>query len=254
MLIPVEKTFEEFVIKYGGELVSKLISNNNPLKNADYLFRKPLAVAELKVVERDAFTENDRVKLKKLFDSWVQRRLIGPAYGTVQIELRKLPPTCQQDWLKLHMAPWKKKLENANKQIKTTKAVLKLANACGILLLCDDSPRSFPPEDVLGFLARTLQSRKPDGTQVYSHIDRIVYFSVNPRAVTKEGIGLNFWMPAYRQPDEDETISEFLENLREAWVQYHADLLGMKAVQMSQDDPKFKGTWPDGLHGFRTRN
>jgi len=42
MPLPVEKTFEEFVVKYGGELVSKLISNNNPLKNADYLFRSPL--------------------------------------------------------------------------------------------------------------------------------------------------------------------------------------------------------------------
>ena len=69
MPLPVEKTFEEFVAKYGGELVSKLISNNNPLKNADYLFRTPLVVAELKVVERDAFTENDKEKLQNLFHS-----------------------------------------------------------------------------------------------------------------------------------------------------------------------------------------
>lgn len=218
MPLPVEKTFEAFVVQYGGELVSKLISNNNPLKNADYLFRTPLVVAELKIVERDAFTENDKEKLERLFHSWVQRRLIGPAFGTVRIELRKLPAPCQQEWLKLHMAPWKKKLENANKQIKRTKAVLKLENACGILFLCDDAVHSFPPEDVLGFFARTLQSRKPDGTQIYSHIDRIVYFSVNPKTVTREGVGLNFWMPGYRQPTEDQTINRFLDNFREACV------------------------------------
>ena len=50
--LPVEKTFEAFVIQHGGELVSKLISNKNPPKNADYLFRAPLVIAELKVVRR----------------------------------------------------------------------------------------------------------------------------------------------------------------------------------------------------------
>lgn len=78
MPLPVEQTFEEFVVTYGGELVTKLISNNNPLKNADYLFRTPLVVAELKVVERDAFTENDKEKLQSLFHSWVQRKPMSP--------------------------------------------------------------------------------------------------------------------------------------------------------------------------------
>jgi hypothetical protein len=251
--LPVEKSFEEFVVSYGGKLVSTLISNNNPLKNADYLFHTPLVVAELKVVERDAFTENDREKLQNLFHSWVQRRLVGPAFGRVRIELRKLPRPCQQEWLKLHMAPWKKKLENANKQIKNTKAFLNLANACGIMFLSDDADLSFPPEDVLGFLASTLQSKKPDGSQIYSHIDRIVYFSMNPKIVTKEGVGLNFWMPAHRQPVEDQTISGFLDNFRAALVQYNARLLGTKPVQMSPQVHPFKGTWPDGLHGFRVR-
>ena len=252
MPILVEKAFEAFVIKYGGELVSKLISNENPPKNADYLFRTPLVIAELKVVERDAFTPQDKEKLDRLVNGWIKQRLIGPIFGTAQIELRKLPPPCQRDWLGLHMAPWKRKLEDANKQIKKTKSLLNLPDACGILFLVDDSARSFAPEDVMGFIARTLQSRKSDGSQIYSHLDRIVYFSVNPRAVTKDGVGLNFWMPAYRHADE-RVISEFLENFRRGWVQFHADLLGTKAVQMSQDDPKFNGTWANGLHGLRIR-
>jgi hypothetical protein len=250
--IPVEKTFEAFVIEYGGELVSKLISNENPPKNADYLFRTPLVIAELKVVERDAFTPQDKEKLDKLVNGWIRQRLIGPIFGTVQIELRKLPPPCQQDWLNVHMAPWKRKLDDANKQIKATKSILNLPEACGVLFLCDDATRSFGPEDVMGFIARTLKSKKPDGSQIYSHLDRIVYFSVNPRTVTKDGVGLNFWMPGYRHAD-DKVISEFLENFRRGWVQYHADLLGTKAVEMSPDDQKFKGTWMNGLHGFRVR-
>lgn len=88
---PVEKTFEAFVVEYGGELVSKLISNSNPPKNADYVFRQPLVVAELKIVERDAFTENDKEKVQELFHSWVQRRLVGPA--TTRTILRAANPT-----------------------------------------------------------------------------------------------------------------------------------------------------------------
>lgn len=249
--LPVEKTFEAFVIQHGGELVSKLISNKNPPKNADYLFRAPLVIAELKVVERDAFTPQDKIKLDNLVNGWIRKRLIGPIFGTRQIELRNLPPPCQREWLNLHMAPWKRKLEDANQQIKETKPLLNFPDACGILFLADDAAHSFAPPDVLAFIARTLQSRKTDGSQIYSHLDRIVYFSVNPRAVTADGMGLNFWLPAYRNENE-KTVSDFLENFGQNWFQYHAALFGTKPVKMSADDQPFKGTWADGLHGLRT--
>ena len=131
------------------------------------------------------------------------------------------------------MAPWKRKLEDANKQIKETKSLLNLPDACGILFLVEDSALSFPLYDVMGFIARTLQSRKSAGSQIYSHLDRIVYFSVNPRAVTKDGVGVNFWIPAYRHVDE-KLISEFLERFRKEWVQYHASLTGTSVVQKRQ--------------------
>jgi hypothetical protein len=250
--LPVEKTFEDFIIQYGGELVSKLISNNNPPKNADYLFRNPPVVAELKVVERDGFTAEDKAKLDKLAHGWMQRRLIGPIFGTRQIEIRKLPPPCQQEWLNLHMAPWKRKLADANKQIKSMKSVLQLPDACGILFIVDDAAHSFAPEDVMGFISRVLRSTKQDGSQIYSHLDRIVYFSVNPRAITKDGAGLNFWLPAYRNAN-DRSISEFLDSLGRAWFEYHASLFGVKPVQMSLMDQPFKGTWTEGLRGLRVR-
>ena len=49
-----------FVVKFGGELVGDLVPNVNPSKNADYVFRSPQVVAELKCVEREGFTEKDR--------------------------------------------------------------------------------------------------------------------------------------------------------------------------------------------------
>jgi hypothetical protein len=255
MGFPVEKMFADLVLKYGGELVSDLVGNNNPPKNADYLFRSPLAIAELKIVGREAFTQQDQQKLTALALGWMDRGLIPRHFGTRSIELRKIPPQCQQEWLHLHMAPWKKKLEDANKQIKQTKAFLNLPDACGILFIVDDAAHSFPPIDVMGFIARNLQSRKPDGKQIYSHIDRVIYFSVNPKAVTDDGTGLNFWIPAFRNKNDqgNNPISEFLEDFRRKWAEYNAGLLGTKPVQMPPQEQAFKGTWVDGMHGLRIK-
>src|SRR5262249_20659322 len=159
-----EQMFEGFVVKFGGELVRDLISNSNPPQNADYLFRSPLVLAELKIVERDAFTLEDSEKLNKLFHKWMRQGLIRPMFGTWQIELRKLPTQCQQEWMRIHMMPWKRKLGAANNQIKAMKTVLNVPSACGVLFLIDDAHHSFPPMDVMTFIARTLQSTKPDGS------------------------------------------------------------------------------------------
>ena len=55
MKISVEASMNSFVQEFGGQLVRELIPNVSPPKNADYLFRSPLIVAELKCVEREGF-------------------------------------------------------------------------------------------------------------------------------------------------------------------------------------------------------
>lgn len=204
-------------------------------------------------MERDGFTAEAKIKLDKLAQRWIRRGLIGPIYGTRQIELRKLPPACQNEWMTLHMAPWKRKLADANKQIKTMKSVLNFPDACGVLFIVGDSAHSLPPQDVMNFIARVLRSKKPDGDQIYSHLDRIVYLSVNPRAVTLDGKALNFWLSSYRNTNE-KPVSEFLDNLGRAWFAYHTSLFGMKPVEMSFKDQPFKGTWTEGLRGLRVRD
>ena len=154
--------------------------------------------------------------------------------------------------MNLHMVPWKRKLEDANKQIKATKSFLNLPDACGIAFIVDDAAHSLPPEDALNFISRVLRATKPGGGQIYSHLDRIVYFSVNPRAVTEDGKGLNFWMASYRNSNE-KVISEFLDNLGRAWFEHHASSFGAKPVQMNFKDQPFKGTWTEGLRGLRVR-
>jgi hypothetical protein len=229
-VLPPEKTFEDFILKHGGELVSDFIPNIKPPENADYLFRSPLIIAELKVVKRDAFTERDKDKLDHLLESWMQEGIIPNFSGRIDVGLRELPSSCQRQWLRIHEVPWKRRLAKANNQIKSIKSVLHFPDACGVLFIADDAAHSFGPELVMTCIARVLRSEKKDHAQIYSSIDRIVYFSVNPRTVTRDGRGLNFWLPTYRSRENSEIISKFLGNLGQNWIQYHADLLSLKLV------------------------
>jgi hypothetical protein len=61
----------------------------------------------------------------------------------------------------------------------------------------------------MSFMQRVLRSTKEDGTFVYSHLERIVYLSVKPIGV-KDGIGMNFWLPAFRN-DNEPVVNEFLD-------------------------------------------
>lgn len=231
LIIPVEASFDDFVVKFGGQLVRNLIPNLNPPKNADYVFRSPLVVAELKCVERSAVTPEDGQKFNELAAKWIRAGLIPPFYGSRQIQLRNLPAPCQRDMLKVLQAPWKKKLAAANEQIKRTKTTLKMPEARGVLLLVNDAPTWVQPYDAMNLITRVIQAQKQDGREVYSHLDWVVYFSVNARAI-HDGKGWNFWLPGYRSKDES-SISSFLNQLRDGWFEYHSKLLGMK-VEVTQ--------------------
>jgi hypothetical protein len=230
--LPVEETFETFVVKYGGQLVRDLISNVHPPKNADYLFHTPSVVAELKVIEQDAVTVREMQKLNVLANSWVRRGLIPPAYGRREIALRSLPSQCQREWMHIHEVSWKRRLEDANKQIKATKIALNVPGACGILFVADDTIEPWDPNDAFTFIARVLKSRKSDGREIYSSIERIVYFSVNPRGATPDG-DLNYWFSSYRYKNE-EIISQFLKDFGDRWIEYHAALSDAEAIRRIQ--------------------
>src|SRR5208282_650227 len=100
MRIAVEEAFRRFVRESGGELVSDLLPSGNTPSNADFLFRDRGVVAELKCLENNSFGENYTQKMQALAEDWMSRRLII-VFGTAQIQLQKLNPICQREWLNL---------------------------------------------------------------------------------------------------------------------------------------------------------
>jgi hypothetical protein len=214
-----EPLFEGFIRNFGGSLVREHIDNRNPPKNADYFFRSPQIIAELKCIERDAVTADENQKLQRLFESWMRRRLIF-VMGTRTISLREVPQICQWEWLALLNASRKRRLAEANEQIKKTKSLLAMPDAKGVLFLANEARTMFDPADEMNLAAIILNSKKPDGRNIYSHLHWIVYFSVNPIDVTPDRVGRNFWLPCFREHGDTE-MSEFLARLRDNWFKYH---------------------------------
>ena len=225
--VEVEPLFDGFIRSFGGKLVREHIGNVNPPKNADYYFQSPPVVAELKCIERDAITTEESEKLQQLFQSWMKRRLLI-VYGRTRISLREVPAVCQREWLALMYASRKRRLAEANSQIKKTKSLLKMRNAKGVLFLVNEARTFLTPYDEMNLVARILRSKKPDGTLIYSHLHWIIYFSVNPKTVTPEGVGMNFWLPCFREGG-DLVMDGFVDRLQDAWFQYHDQQLGINS-------------------------
>src|SRR6266567_7159531 len=135
----IESSFNEFVKEFNGELVSELLPANPSFDNADYLFRNDNVVAELKCLEKDILDGIDfKAKLNVLYDTWVRKGLVRPAWGTVEINTATLPIQCQQEIHSIIKNPIERTIKKANRQIRETKEHFNLPNAAGLLLLAND--------------------------------------------------------------------------------------------------------------------
>lgn len=242
--LPIEPTFNEFVEKIGGELIDKIVPPQQGQKRADYLFRTPGMIAELKCLEHDLFTPDYQAKLQALVTSWQGRGLIR-ILGTVQLDVRHVPRQCQTEWLNITEQPLNRNIvSKANRQIKETKAALGLPEAKGVLLLANDGNRSMTPSNIFFFLNRILNKKKDDGTLVCSSIDWIVLFSTNVAVmVGRDPRPMMFWTAAHRFGD-DPLISRFLAEMNVAWNRHCAERRGMplKEVNLAGtnlDDARF---------------
>jgi hypothetical protein len=215
----IESSFNEFVKEFGGELVKELLPPNPSFENADYVFKKDNVVAELKCLEKDILEQdNSKAKLNALYDGWLRKGLVGPAWGTVEINTAKLPVQCQREVYALIRRPIQRTIEKANKQIKETKKHFDLPNAAGLLLLANDGNYSLESAHVIDIVGNIL-------TNLYSSIDGFVYFTVNMRAM-KPGYerDVNLWVPNYG--GYIESLVKMVDRMAEAWGRFYARKIG----------------------------
>jgi len=126
-----ESIVDPFVLRVGGERISQIVGNTNPAKSADYFFRTHNVIAELKSLQAGTFIESTQRKMTDLMSRWQrERKLI--VYGTA--DSSKLSPECREEMFSvMQQALQKHVVFAANDQIKSTKRLLNLPDAKGLL-------------------------------------------------------------------------------------------------------------------------
>ncbi|MCG7855486.1 hypothetical protein MD537_00775 [Flavihumibacter sediminis] len=202
----VESLFSEFVEYYGGKIVSKLEINKTDRQNADYLFEQPEIIAELKIFNKNVFSEAEDIpRLIDLFEKWKEKGYIT-ANDLADYTFRglPLPQKCMLDLIERATKTIERVIYKANKQIEETKKTLNKQNAYGIVILVNDGNYFFTNEGFL-YVISSLIGRKFQK----SSFDVIIYLTIN-QATYKEGSELDhsIWVPIYTKVDEQgETIA-----------------------------------------------
>ena len=219
---PLQSIVDPFVKGVGGELVSELVGNNSPPSNADYLFRRHNVIAELKTLQADSFGDPFCRKLGDRMGDWHRdSRLL--VYGTARIDSKNLSQECQNEMFDIMAAPLQKHVVNAaNSQIASTKKLLKMPDAKGLLWVASDGNEDLKPDTVLFLLKRILAKKHADGKPCYSNIHALAYFS--PRMlveIPQFKQPAQFWFSGSRDPGDGQMLA-FLSELYNAWPRYVA--------------------------------
>jgi hypothetical protein len=246
-ITPLQSIVDPFVRVIGGELVSELLDNSNPPLNADYLFRQHNVIAELKTLQADSFGDHFREKLGTRMRGWQRDGRLPPIFGTVRVASRDLPTDCQRDIFNIMVKPLQKHVvEEANNQIKSTKEILNLPGAKGLLWVASDGNEDLQPNDVWFLLTRILQKKHKSGEPLFSSIHALAYFS--PRMLVHMPQSKEpaiFWFSGCRDP-KDQQMSACLNEMYAAWPRYVARVQGIavRHVAGTPENLSFLGVQP----------
>ena len=222
--IKIEPTFDRSVKLVGGCRVKDLFGENPGFPNADYYFPDHKIVAELKELDKDHLSDSKfQNKISLLYASWVDKGLVPPAYGIIDLITEQLPPECAVEYFDLLKSRLEDpSLRKANRQIRETKKKLEEPEAVGLLLLANNGNVIFDPGVTFNLLNHSLRNQ-------YRSIDRVIYFSAN-LALNIEGIGPDCLLWADVEiKDRRPMNQQFLDCLHEAWVHEVGKELGNQA-------------------------
>lgn len=211
--INIENEFTKFVKGYrNGRLVSDL-SKNIPagVLNADFYFESDDVVAELKCLVADA--ADSEIKLSRLVSSathfgYTRSDVFGWAFRN-----QKVPREVQLRMFAMAKRPIVQAFEKANKQIRSTKLLLKRPNARGLVLIANDGNHQFSPAEMLSVICAAFAQLRD------CEVDCVVYLTPNVYHTNGiDGIARSLWTPVYNIGSEN--FADFVNNIGRAWFDY----------------------------------
>lgn len=223
--LPVESTFNEFVLSVDGRLISKQFTKSPLFKNADYLFESDMVVAELKCLTEDLAKPNYICTVIKKYKDWFGDSAIKALFDPDM--LNKKQKLFMFDLIK---KPLRRVILKANKQIKETKEVLSLDNYRGLFLLCNDGLFGVPTRTIINACCNLLSKN-------FSYCDGFVYFTLNKYSRTPNSQNANLlWVPFYG--DNAGELDQFVNILGKKWFKFLEGKIGKfeMAESLSYED------------------
>lgn len=153
-----EKFVDDIVFKCGGRRPTQKETNNEAIKNADYLFDN--AIAELKIIEEEGLEKEERQSnIANIFKE------IYPQADFVNIVQALEDTTVKRKYLGIIEKPIRKAIRKASKQLKSTSSFLGWENPEKIIIVVNNGFSSIQPED---FENICLKSSRNDTKQIDS--------------------------------------------------------------------------------------
>lgn len=216
--LPVEPTWQEFVLLAGGDVVSSFLPEPRAFENADFIFKSAGVLAELKEIETE-FSKSEA--FRKGFDELMNRVVTeDPGWKPLLFGgTGKYPAWFNAEFVRLFRPPISRILKKANRQLRDTKKHFGIHSATGVLVLVNDGFCAIGPEWVRALAAQLLMHS-------YSSIDCLVYITVN-RYVEFQGSDIPrlVWAPtySYRAPD---SLVTFIDELGRKWFDFLEGKIG----------------------------
>ncbi|MES1147161.1 MAG: hypothetical protein ABUL49_00235 [bacterium] len=225
--IAIEPELDKVVDAMGGIRVSTLVGLSPDFDNADYLFEAERVVAELKILEKDSFSDFAGHVKQAILGAIKAGKLPPPKPGKTIYETADLPFEDQRRVFEKLRGPLKLVIQKANKQIKATKKRLGLPDFQGVLFLANDGNTALEFATVLYLLSSLFFGL--EGKRVFSGIDRVVYFTANlPATVPGVGVNSQVWAAPWLDKD-DHRLDLFVNSLQQTWIT-HIESLSQSAI------------------------
>jgi hypothetical protein len=211
--INIEKEFTKFVKGYrGGKLVSE-VTRGNPASvlNADFFFEADNVVAELKCLVADA--ADSVKKVSRLVSSAIHFGYTGSDIFGWSFRNEEVPKEVLLRTFAMEKRPIVQAFEKADKQIRSTKSLLKCPKARGLVLIANDGNHQFSPAEMLSILCAAFAQFRD------CHVDCVVYLTPNVYHTNgKDDIARSLWTPVYNIGSED--FGDFVNDIGRAWFDY----------------------------------
>ena len=141
-----------------------------------------------------------------------QGKRVPIVYGRAALNLHSLPTDCANQIISLFREPIARRIRKANAQIRSTKRILDMEDAAGLLFLAQDGDYSINPATVFDLAARCLKGGN------FRSIDHIIHFNANlPASRPNDSLGYMFWTHARRDENGPELPHELFTSLSDAW-------------------------------------